>query len=229
MIFDKYGLPRVTGASDMQDSAAIAGLMVAFNYHTTPPLWPYLLMRNTEIPDRDDPTKMHKFDRPIYVRHPKEYKFDLSRDQWVLLIAGMAKQGIEPELIDIKYVNGKDFMSPSVRGHERRCKGKKAYFWQDWVLCLDMWYSYKYKPMEELNQLLTILWLHTDDKYILKYCEKNPQWQASLRKYWYEGYLNAEGKREGDWRGEKELCEHIITVIEARIALAEVTASGKKP
>lgn len=224
MKFDEYGLPRVTGASDKQDSAAVAGMMAAFGLEGAPPLFAYLLLRGKEIPDRDDPTKMHKFDKHIYVRHPKEYKYDLSRDQWVLLIAGMAKQGLAPEFIDIKFVNGKDFMSPSVRGHERRCKGKKAFFWQDWVLRLDMWYSWKYKPMEELNQLLTILWLHPDDKYILKYCEKNPQWADSLEKYWFKGYINAEGKVEGNWRGEEQFCAQVIAKIRARLEAAR----GKK-
>lgn len=194
MIFDEIGLPKVTGASDLQDSAAFAGMLTAFGWPQKIPLEKYVLR------DGLGPYK--------YVRHPIERIYNFSRDQYICLIAGLKVQGLE-HLVDQSFVDGKDIMSPSVKGHERRCKGLKAYFWQDAWLWFDLWFSATFKPLEELNQLFCIMMI-ADVKFMKWYCKANPEWRRAIRKYFYT--------EDGSWRREPEFAECMISTIEKRIA-----------
>lgn len=179
MIFDSLGLPRDNGATDWQDSARLAGLCVLFGFKDIP-LEKYI--------------KGGK-----YVRHPSEYKYDFSRDQAICLMAGLYAQG-RHDLVSLKRVKGWDIFLPSQRGHERRCKGLKSTWLQDkWLWC-DVWYSAKFKPLEESNQLIAMLKV-ADAKYLKWWLKNNKQWKKSITDYWT------------GWRDEKELCEKIITVL----------------
>ncbi len=189
MIFDDYGLPKPTGASDFQDSAALAGIMVTFN-------WPFEVRLFRYVTDNT------LFSPAKYVRHPHEIKYDFSRDQAICLVAGLSKQ--VPELVDAEFITGKDFLSPSVRGHIERCKGGKATWFQDlWFWC-DLWFSAKVKPMEELNQLFCMMMV-ANPKFIRWYCQNNPRWERALIDYWC------------GWRNEPELTNHMITEIDKRL------------
>jgi hypothetical protein len=196
MIFEN-GLPRPNGASDFEDSPVIAGMAKTFEYPVD-------------------------VDMTLYIGPDGKYrrnlapKYDLSRDQVVELWSGLRKQG-RGDLVDSGRITGKDLLAPSVKGHEQRCKGLKASWFQDLWLKGDMAFSAKFKPLDELNQLLTILWNHEDDWFIQTYCRWNPQWEEALRIYWYKG--NAPG--DGDWRDEKDFCEHVIQKITGRLAKKE--------
>lgn len=181
MIYDELGLPKDNGASDLQDSARLAGLLTVFNIQNIP-LERYV----TE-------TK--------YVRHPKEIIYNFSRDQAVCLIAGLSVQG-KNEMVKRNLIDGKDVMSPSVLGHIRRCQGKKALFFQDWWLWVDVLWSCKVTPMGEPNQLLCILML-ADKKFLKFWLKNNKSWKESIVEYW------------SGWRGEKEFAEHMIKTLEA--------------
>lgn len=202
MIIDKYNLPVILGASDKQDSAVIAGLMTIFEYPIKVDMQAYLLPAYKEIKDRDS-DMMHVFDKSIYVRHPYEYKFDLSRDQFLLLSAGLFCQG-HGDLVSTSFINGIDLLSPAVYGHIRRCNGKKANLFQDGWLWFDVWCHAKFSQVSEPNQLLAMM-LVADKKYLKWWTTNNPQWERSIRKYWYT--------EDGTWRNEKDLAEHMIAYI----------------
>lgn len=202
MKIDEYGLPIVNGATDKQDSAVIAGLMTIFKYPIEVDMMKYILPMGTFIKDRDS-DKEYIFDRPIYVRHPHEYKFNLSRDQFLLLIAGLYKQG-HGDLVDIALINGIDLLSPAVYGHVRRCKGQKANWFQDGWLWFDVWCHAKFSKASEPNQLLAMM-LIADKKYLKWWASNNPEWKRSIRKYWYT--------EDGAWRNEKDLAELMIAYI----------------
>lgn len=162
MIFDSLGLPKDNGASDLQDSARLAGLMTVFGYSGIP-LEKYVVGSS-------------------YVRHPNEAKYDFSRDQAVCLMAGLAVQG-RHDLVNRDFITGKDIMSPAVQGHIRRCKGQKANLLQNAWLLLDVLFSALIKPMDESNQLLCILML-ADKMYLKLWLKLNRKWKESIREYW---------------------------------------------
>lgn len=199
MKFDDSGLYiKPNGASDFEDAPVISGMAVTFDY----------------------PVKM---DMTVFVGPDGKYrrnatpKYDLSRDQVVELWSGLKKQG-RGDLVDSARITGRDVLAPSVKGHEARCKGGKASWWQDQWLKGDMAFSAFCKPLEELNQLLTILWNHDDDWFIKTYCKWNPRWDEALRIYWFKGVTLPNGKQDGNWRDEHEFCEFVILKIKGRIS-----------
>lgn len=183
MIFDQLGLPKDTGASDLQDSARLAGIMITFNYPAPIDLFKYV--------DVDDSR---------YVRHPKEYIYDFSRDQALCLMAGLATRKLY-FLVNRNYVSGKDIFSPSHWGHVKRCQGSKANFFQDAWLWVDVLYSCHVKPMSEPNQILCMLKI-APKKFLLYWLKNNKVWREAIREYWC------------GWRGETELAEHMIKNLE---------------
>lgn len=202
MIYEN-GFYKPNGASDYEDSPVIAGMAVLFEYPTE-----------------------HHIDMSIYVGEDGKYRrcpnaqYDVSRDQSVCLMAGLCKQGLT-SLVSLDRVNGRDFMAPSIRGHEQRCKGNPASWFQNfWLKNIDLRWSAAFQPMDELNQLFCILEvaaLSGKPELMQWYCKQNSQWRESLRKYWYVGYINEKGEREGNWRGEEAFCEHVIKHIEGRL------------
>lgn len=192
MIFDELGLPRVTGASDLQDSAALAGMMSIFEWPKKIQLTNYVVRTPT----------FHG-----YVRHPNEIKYDFSRDQAICLLAGFAYYR-QYNWVDESFISGKDILSPSVRGHIQRCKGLQASWFQDLWFWADLAFSAKFKPLDELNQLFCMMMV-ADSKFIKWYCRNNPQWPTAIKNYWCEG--------AGAWRAEPELAQLMIKKINERI------------
>jgi flagellar biosynthesis regulator FlaF len=180
MIFDELGLPKDTGASDLQDSSRLAGIMTIFSWPQRVPCEKY-------------------FDGSKYVRHPKEYVYDFSRDQALCLMAGLAWQG-HHGLVSKKYINGRDLFTPAHMGHIARCQGKRASVIQDLWLWTDVMWSCFVKPMSEPNQLLAMMMM-ASPIYLNFWVEHNKKWQESIREYW------------SGWRGESDLAEHIISQI----------------
>jgi hypothetical protein len=197
MRFDEYGLPIEESATDRQDSARLAGLLVTFEWPQKIDLGLYLKSLS------DDGGDTYSF---YYVRHPAEYRYDLSRDQYVCLISGYYKQGYT-NLVAREFVNGKDFMSPTIAGHEQRCKGFKSTLWQDaWLVADILAYAAECLiEIDEPNQLLCIV--ETAGRNWLRFfCAITP-WKKALRKYWIE-------TRD---KPEVELVEHIIRYVESKI------------
>ncbi len=185
MIFNSQGLPRPNGATDFEDSSMLAGILHVFGHAVKPDLSHYCKPNNAG-----------------YWRNG-ESKYKMSRDQTVCLFAGMAFNNLQT-LVDPDYDTEGDFVSPSVRGHFRRCAGFKATWLQDMALWADLWYSAKYKPREELNQLFCIM-MCADVKFMKWYCKANPVWDLAVIEYW------------AGWRNEPEIANIMVNVISSRI------------
>lgn len=184
MIFDEMGLPKDSGATDFNDSARIAGIIALFQYPTDRYLW------LTEYIN----------DAGKYIRHPKEYKYNFSRDQAVCLMAGLWFNGLS-YLVDKKAITGKDILSPSVMGHIRRCQGKKANWFQNLWLKLDIYYNAYIDPLSEPNQLICMLMV-AGPEYVKLWTKLNTKWRQAITDYWC------------GWRGESNLAAHMINRIE---------------
>lgn len=202
MRIDSIGLPQDNGASDLQDSVRLAGIMVVFNWRDRPDLSKYILKAGTPIKLRDEPGDI-EFRKDIVVRHPSEYKYDLSRDQWICWSAGTFFQ--TERIFDVSWdlVNGKDIFIGAVTGHIKRCQGKKANWIEDLCLEAEIRIHAKFTPLDEPNQLLCMMMVHPDKKYLKLWTQLNPQWRRSIQMYWALSY-----------RSEPWLSIHIIGVIQ---------------
>jgi len=225
MKFDSLGLPSDNGAFDRQDSVRLAGLMALFEYPKAPYMRKYFVPAGTSIPRylppqptdtelvRDPITPNQYITKDSYVRHPLEYIYDLSRDQYIDLIAGLWAQGMF-DLVDQEYVTGIDIMSPAVKGHEARCKGRKATWLQAKWLWFDVWFHAKISIVEEPNQLLAMMIVAAktgNPEYLKWWVENNPYWKITIETY-FRG-----------WRGEPEFANHMINyVLKLTTAVASV-------
>jgi len=190
MLIDDLGLPKDTGASDLQDSSRLAGIMTVFGMQPKIPLEKYVV--NTQL--LSGPQKLK------YVRHPNQYVYDFSRDQALCLMAGFYYHG-QYELVNRDWVNGKDWFFPSHQGHVRRCKNQTANWFQDLWLWVDTWYAAKYNKLGEPNQLLSMLMV-ADKKYLKYWLKTNELWKMAITGYWC------------GWRGEPQLAEQMIKVLQ---------------
>lgn len=190
------GYPCDSGSSDAADSARLAGIMKLFNH-----------------PDcnKFSITDYHR--NGTFLRHPVDGNYfngkyiNFSRDQASCLFAGAISNRIIliSNMGEYQPENG-DIIMPSVRGHFKRCAGRKANWFQDIWLWLDVLWSCFIAPMDEPNQLICMMKVHHNKAYLKFWCKWNKQWANSIRNYWCEN--------EGAWRGEPELAELMIKTIE---------------
>lgn len=215
MIFDELGLPRDSGATDMMDSARLAGLMVLFNYKA----------------DKIDLMRYIKYDENgvlVGVRHPTEVPSNnpknFTRDQLVLLAAGLKKQGQAGTVRKLyyaaedrcyraqnteadhpgtkkKFPNGADILGPDVMNHLRICGDLESKDLSLFFLQVSIMFNAKYSPLREPNQLICLCMMAGDD-YVRMYKKHTINWRHAIREYWSK------------WRGEPELAEHMISVLE---------------
>jgi hypothetical protein len=181
------GFVKIAGSSDLEDSSMAAGLCAFTNY-----------FGNITV------SLNNYFDSKGFYRRCENSQYLFSRDQTICFLAGLWAQKYPKWKIDLKFVNGKDIMPPSVQGHVRRCKGLKSTWFQDQWLWAELYFSAKFKPMDELNQLFAMM-LIADPKFLKWYCKNNKVWRESLRSYWC------------NWRNEPEFCEHFIKHIESKL------------
>jgi hypothetical protein len=158
-----------------------------------------------------DPLLLHHYVMPRenmaleYVRHPDEYIYDFSRDQYICLAAGLSVKF--PALVNESFFTGRDWLSPSVHGHTRRCQGRSAYWFQNIWLNMDILFHALVTHLAEPNQVMVMAYKN-EPKYLKLWTDWNKQWKASIILYFC------------GWRGEPELTDWIIKKIEERIALA---------
>jgi hypothetical protein len=184
MKFDSLNLPQENGASDLQDSARLAGIMAVFNYYPNGKFDLSLYLKNGK-----------------YVRHPSEYKYTFSRHQTLCFVAGLFVQGWR-DLVDLKYVDGKDLFMPSHRGHIEICKGDTANWFQNLWTWVDVLMAAHFKKMDEPNQILCRMMLNPDKTHLKYWLKNNDKWRESILEYWC------------GWRNEPELAEHMIKKLE---------------
>lgn len=188
MLFDSLGLPKDNGAGDLQDSARLAGLLTTFEWPRNIDLTRYVL---TSV----SPNK--------YTRHPLEIKYDFSRDQTICLVAGLYFQK-RINFVSKKFVDGRDFFSPSQSGHIRACQGYKYKWYQSLWLWLDVFWSAYIQPTYEPNQLLCMLIVAEKSQstnHLKVWLKINKKWEQAIKDYWC------------GWRKEPELAEHMIAFL----------------
>jgi hypothetical protein len=188
MIFDEFGYPKVNGADDWADSPHLAGILALFDHPQQVDCAKYV------VPGR-------------YIRHPNEARYDMSRDQSILLMAGLWKQG-KALLVNTDYIIGKDIIPPSVQGMVRKIKGKDYYFWQRWDFEAEFETNVTIQKLEEPFQVIAMCMVYGDG-YLARWTRENNLWKWAIRRYLSE--------LDGAWRGEKELAEYVIQKIEGMI------------
>jgi hypothetical protein len=187
MIFDeKYSIPRCAGSTDFLDSPVIAGLMLL-----------------TEHPEAQKIKPQNYYQEGKYWRYPFDTTLDMSRDNGIPLMAALWKSGYT-YLVDLNYIVGRDWMSPSIKGHEARCQGEYSTWFQNLWLWLDVLWNIYITPNRESNQLWCQM-LVAPKKYMRFYCKHHKDFRKPIRDYWC------------NWRMESELAEHMIRYIEARL------------
>ena len=187
MTLDEFGLPKEHGASDLQDSARLAGILWTFGISDISHLSPNLDL-------------YFDGDNKIFVRHPLERKYDFSRDQAICLFAGMKARSLWTGVLPVirkEYVDGKDWFSPSHNAHIKFCRFETPNLLErNWIWLDVLWACYVDKEHEN-NQLLCMLLSHRNKKP-LKFYLKNSNWEQLIASYW------------GGWRGERELAYQMI-------------------
>lgn len=179
--------PKVNGASDYEDSSHLAGILKITDHPEFVDCVNYIFNENGKY---------------AYKRCP-DSKYDFSRDQFILLAAGLIKQ-YDGHLVNLDYVNGKDIMPPSVHGLIRIAHGKKPRFYQSIWLKLEIsWHSY-FQPLDEPFQIIALCLVYGDE-YLKLWTGKNKLWMWSIRRYLCE--------LDGAWRNEPELAEFVIEKI----------------
>ena len=183
MIYE-YGFVKFNGVDDYEDSPVAACLNEIF-------------------------IKMYRVDSSVYVRPDGTYqrcansKYSFSRDQTIMLLALFYFQG-RHDLVSLDRVDGKDIFPPSVRGHERRCKGLKANWFQNlWLKAEILSHAYV-TPKEEPNQLLAMA-IVAGDEYVKMWMKHNKHWEYSILRYFC--------KDDGAWRGECYLAYEMVSYL----------------
>lgn len=185
MRLDNNGYICVSGASDSEDSSMFVGMLATFDSSINIDFTKYI---NAE----------GKYQRCLNPR------YDFSRDQYIPFIAGLKSRGLS-HLVSQDRVTGRDLISPSVKGHERRCAGLSANWFQDLWLKAEILYHAKVVPLNEPNQLISMLMIHPNKNLLKMWTTLNKQWKESILVYWSEG--------AGAWRGEPELAKSMINKI----------------
>lgn len=190
--YDSLGLPKDVGATDFLDSARLAGML--------------------SIVDPNNTIDLSLYTNGVtYVRHPNVNPNDpkMSRDQIVPLFAGMFFKN-QSIMVDPNYnpPNG-DWISPSVRGHFKRCAGLQSKWYEDLWLVFDIIWSAKVDPMAEPNQLIAMMFV-AGENYLKLWTHMNTKWFISILNYWCSG--------DGSWRQEPELANRLFVKIESLVS-----------
>lgn len=208
-----WGLPRDTGASDWQDSCRLAGLMTLTKHQSAPEMKYYTRESSEGLMGIRCPGEP-----------PADNPYNFSRDQLVLLVAGLYTQGnieltkqlyikakergyraqnIEHDYPGTtkKWPDGPDILSPSVMNHLRLCAGLPGFAIGYGFLVLDILINAAFTPMREPNQLIAMC-VVAGPKYVRLYKKTTSKWREALRDYW------------SGWRREPEIAEHVIQFLE---------------
>lgn len=187
MIYDEYGQVKFNGVDDYEDGPVAAFLDYVFGSKNIAPSNNYL---------KED----GRYRRCV------GSKYLFSRDQTICLVAYLYFIG-RGDLVSLDRVDGKDIFGPANRGHILRCQNKKASWFQDQWLKVEILFHAYFTPTEESNQLIAMMWVAGED-YLKLWVKHNPMWQDSITLYF------------DSWRAEKELADSMIKQIH------EITKEG---
>lgn len=186
----EQGFPAPNGADDFEDSSHLAGILAVMNHPDQVDMRKYVV--NVGGPPPYGP--MWK-----YIRCPNP-KNDVSRDQAIEIMCGLIVQG-HTELVDLKFIDGRDIMLPSVRGIERIAKKGSATWFQKWWFRQEIKLNGWLQQLEEPFQIFSMCRVYGDEFFVY-WMEKNPKWMWAIRRYFYQ--------LDGQWRAEPELAEYAI-------------------
>lgn len=214
MFFDKKGLPRDNGATDMMDSCRLAAMLAIIN-HTDAPKMEHYLSRDAN-------------NFTVGVRHPDEipannYK-NFTRDQLIPLVAGLyAQNGISSAARKLydgcvkrgnraqnteydqpgtakQFPDGADFLHPGHMLVIAKAGGRDGFFNKvvgyPFVFC-DVVFNAIFASTREPNQLICCLYI-LGPWWIRFYKTITPDWKKAVNNYW------------SGWRDESVLADKII-------------------
>lgn len=181
------GFVKINGATDLEDAPVAAGLCVltGFNIYTS---------EHSDLGQKNTYATPLKIDLTNHVKangfyqRCKNSKYSFSRDQALVLWAGLKEQG-KSELVSRDRVDGKDWFLPGNLGHEKRCQGKSSNDFFDSWLKAEIYFHAKFTPIEESNQLLAMMFV-AGDKYVNLWTRLNKNWGDSIFKYWAHSFRN---------------------------------------
>lgn len=184
-------MPKDNGASDLEDSARLAGILVAAGQPPFPPAERYLSEHGNLV--------RWKFSTLPFTRDqliPLAYFY--SRDR----VANSVLEGKLTEAASrFTAPNGKDFLAPHHRSHLQACLGGSWSLIGKTCLVAEIyWHTYHEGGVSEPNQLICML-LTAGPKYVRMWKKANPLWMTSIRAYWC------------GWRNEPELAERLINAL----------------
>jgi hypothetical protein len=198
------GFLKPNGASDFEDSPVISSLAFLFSSKEEIDLPIMNFDLNESVLLKDIIANHFDFDKMKY-RRCKDSKYDFSRDQTIPLVAALHRSN-RSFLVHQDFVTGRDFFPPSVKGHIKRCQGKRANWFENLWFRAEILFHAKVKPLDEPNQLICMMLIAGDD-YLRLWKKLNTRWQDSIKKYWSD--------YDGAWRNEHFLAADMINYIES--------------
>lgn len=205
MIFSS-GYPKIQGASDLEDSSHLGGILAITKHPQAVDCTKYVVPKEVRESDFIISSMYHVYKTYTYVRC-ENTKYDFSRDQFILLAAGLIKQG-HGHLVNLDYITGRDIMPPSVRGMVRVAQGKKPWPWQSLWLKAEILFHAYFAKLEEPFQIIALCSVYGDE-YLKLWTKHNKLWRWSIVRYL--------AQLDGEWRQEKELADHVIKYVESKI------------
>ena len=194
MIFEN-GYPKPNGASDFDDSSHLAGILVLTDHPQAPDMRQYVEF------------ELLGSNKPLRYRRNPWTKVDCSRDQGILIMCGLLKQG-HNELVRTDFINGKDILLPSVHGIETIAKGQNPTWAQKKTFELELDFKCRNEGsmIGEPFQDFSKAWAYGELK---QWTTKNYLWDVAILNYLRGG--------PNKWRNEPELAEFVIQKIESLI------------
>lgn len=190
---DADGFPKLWGADDWADSAHLCGILEFLEIEDNINANKYVLVSEES--------------GPRYVRHPLEIRYDMSRDNAILLMYALYKQN-QPDLINLDYIDGKDIYSPAVSGMVRAMKGKDPFPWQTWNFRKELEVNWDYQKLEEPFQIIVMCDAYGGD-WLKEWTRNNNLWQYAIKRYLSE--------LDGAWRKSGMLTDLAIAKVEEKI------------
>lgn len=195
------GIPRDTGATDLEDSARLAGMLAVAD------------MRPLPLPG------MYLNKQGELARH-KDSELSFTRDQLIPLayyhasipnyVDMQAYYQMEYKLIkacnSFTAPNGKDFLAPHHKAYLKKSVYQSEFepssLAKACLIAEIYWHAFYQRGLSEPNQLICML-LTFGDEYVRMWKSVNKNWEESINMYWC------------GWRNEPELAKKLINIIGA--------------
>lgn len=191
------GIPRDNGATDLEDSARLAGMLTAAGM--APGLGPSCYLNSTTKELARWSGSILPFTRDQLI--PLAYFYKNMR---TIDITGDIRMAGALLIASTKYTapNGKDVLNPAHRSHLKACLGDSwSVAGKAFLVGEIAWHAFCV-PTSEPNQLICML-LTAGPKYVRLWKRLNPKWRESISEYWC------------GWRAEPELAEALIVALAA--------------